>query len=77
MDSHFKSIHSCLSHILDPFFSLHMPGMDDSSVAKARRNRQTPGVNLSGTPKCEVTTPHSQLFVIQRKFDENEYFILK
>ena len=47
------------------------------SVAKVRRNRQTCGVNLSGTTKCGVTTPHSQLFVMQRKSYENENFTLK
>ena len=51
--------------------------MIGSSVAKVRRNRQTCGVNLSGTTKCEVTTPHSQLFVMQCKFYENENFTLK
>ena len=48
-----------------------------TSVAKARRNRQTCGVNLRGTTKCEVTTLHSQLFVVQRKLYENKNFTLK
>ena len=48
-----------------------------ASVAKVRRNCQTCGVNLSGTTKCGVTTPHSQLSVMQRKFCENENFTLK
>ena len=48
-----------------------------TSVAKVRRNCQTCGVNLSGTTKCGVTTPHSQLSVMQRKFCENENFTLK
>ena len=51
--------------------------MKQVSVAKVQRNRQTCKVNVSGTTKCEVTTPYSQLFVMQHKFYENENFILK
>ena len=35
-----------------------------------------PGVNLSWATKCEVTTPHSQLFIMQCKFYEIFFFFL-
>ena len=58
-------------------FAGDLPERVQCSVAKVRRNCQTCGVNLSGTTKCGVTTPHSQLSVMQRKFCENENFTLK
>ena len=48
-----------------------------NNVAKVRRNHQTCRVNLSGTTKRECTTPHSQLFIMQHEFYENENFTLK